>query len=337
MGSIGKKLMLAGVALTASGMLYAAPAAAQATRTWVSGVGDDVNPCSRTAPCKTFQGTIAKTAAGGEINCIDPGGFGAVTITKSITILCDQVEAGILVSGSQGIIVNAASTDVVTISGLDLLGPSPSSSGTNGINFLNGGVLNVRHTTIKGFATNGIIFQPQNASAQLNLDDVILSGNANSADVTTSGIKIAPQTNMTATVTMNNVRLSNSQNVGIRFDMTGMTGARINLSVNNSSFTNDVVGVQFKSAGNTIDGVITNSVISGNATLGVLGNGAGVTVRFGNNTITGNGSGSASAITGVNAAASSQLQSYNNNVLDGNFNNTNTLANGAFSSTISPH
>ena len=62
---------------------------AQATRTWVSGVGDDVNPCSRTAPCKTFAGAISKTATGGEINCLDPGGFGAVTITKSIQILCE--------------------------------------------------------------------------------------------------------------------------------------------------------------------------------------------------------------------------------------------------------
>ena len=61
---------------------------AQATRTWVSGVGDDANPCSRTAPCKTFAGAISKTAAAGEIDCLDPGGFGAVTITKSITIDC---------------------------------------------------------------------------------------------------------------------------------------------------------------------------------------------------------------------------------------------------------
>ena len=66
--------------------LFSAPAHAQATRTWVSGVGDDANPCSRTAPCKTFAGAISKTAAGGEINCLDPGGFGAVTITKAITI-----------------------------------------------------------------------------------------------------------------------------------------------------------------------------------------------------------------------------------------------------------
>src|SRR4030088_1616875 len=91
-----------------------APAHAQATRTWISGVGDDVNPCSRTAPCKTFAGAISKTASGGEINVLDPGGFGAVTITKPITISSWGFEAGVLVSGTNGIIVNVPNaTDVV--------------------------------------------------------------------------------------------------------------------------------------------------------------------------------------------------------------------------------
>src|SRR6266576_2121330 len=76
---------------------------AQATRTWVSGVGDDANPCSRTAPCKTFAGAISKTAAGGEISVLDPGGFGAVTITKSITIDGTGNLGGILAAGTTGI------------------------------------------------------------------------------------------------------------------------------------------------------------------------------------------------------------------------------------------
>src|SRR3990172_5009777 len=87
-------------------VLHAAPVQAQATRTWISGVGDDANPCSRTAPCKTFAGAISKTAVNGEINCLDPGGFGAVTITKSITIDCHEVFASILNSGTNGIIIN---------------------------------------------------------------------------------------------------------------------------------------------------------------------------------------------------------------------------------------
>src|ERR1700751_1147615 len=89
---------------------FSTAAYAQATRTWVSGVGDDVNPCSRTAPCKTFAGAISKTAPAGEINVLDPGGFGAVTITKSITIRSDHIEAGGFGPGKDGIVVHAGGT-----------------------------------------------------------------------------------------------------------------------------------------------------------------------------------------------------------------------------------
>src|SRR5579859_2106621 len=88
---------------------------AQASRTWVSGVGDDVNPCSRSAPCKTFSGAISKTAPSGEIDALDPGGFGAVTVTKSIQLEGTPFVAGILVSGTNGVVVSAAATDVVVI------------------------------------------------------------------------------------------------------------------------------------------------------------------------------------------------------------------------------
>src|ERR1700741_2224320 len=94
-------------------LLQAAPAQAQATRTWVSGVGDDVNPCSRTAPCKTFAGAISKTAAGGMINCLDPGGYGAVTITKSITIKCYGTFGSVLASFVNGIVIGGAGINVV--------------------------------------------------------------------------------------------------------------------------------------------------------------------------------------------------------------------------------
>ena len=88
-------------------LLASAPASAQATRTWVSGVGDDVNPCSRTAPCKTFAGAISKTATAGEINCLDPGGFGTITITKSMTLNCHEVLGSILASGVPGVTINS--------------------------------------------------------------------------------------------------------------------------------------------------------------------------------------------------------------------------------------
>src|ERR1051326_2577614 len=128
---------------------------AQATRTWVSGVGDDANPCSRTAPCKTFAGAISKTAEGGEIDVLDPGGFGTVTITKAMTIdgthgsgfgsiLNSGNIAGIIINVTGGTFVNTA---VVTLRGLYFQAASQSPSGTgsssNGINYLKADRVNV--------------------------------------------------------------------------------------------------------------------------------------------------------------------------------------------------
>ena len=148
----------------------AVPSAAfgQATRTWVSGVGDDANPCSRTAPCKTFAGAISKTANGGEINCLDPGGFGAVTITKSIAIKCRYTEGGVLVSGTNGIVINAANTDRVTLDGLDINGLKIPSGGlsTNGVRVFNAARVNVLHSEIYGFQS-GVTVAPTPATANV--------------------------------------------------------------------------------------------------------------------------------------------------------------------------
>jgi len=103
---------------------FATIANAQATRTWVSGVGDDANPCSRTAPCKTFASAFSKTATGGEIDALDPGGYGAITITKSITINGTGQIAGVLAAGTNGIVVNALSTDRVILRDLSIVTPS---------------------------------------------------------------------------------------------------------------------------------------------------------------------------------------------------------------------
>src|SRR6266446_1362481 len=119
--------------------VWAGGAQAQASRTWVSGVGDDANPCSRTAPCKTFAGAISKTAAGGEIDALDPGGFGAVTITKAITIDGGggQVASILVSSNVSGIIVNAGVNDIVIIRNLRINGINQSiSAGGHGIRFL---------------------------------------------------------------------------------------------------------------------------------------------------------------------------------------------------------
>src|SRR5438093_13689541 len=123
-------------------------AQAQATRTWVSGVGDDANPCSRTAPCKTFAGAISKTAVGGEIDAIDPGGFGAVTITKSITIDGGGTFASILAAGTTGVIVNAGASGVVTLRNLSINGAG---NGVHGIRILTAAAVNIENCVIFGF------------------------------------------------------------------------------------------------------------------------------------------------------------------------------------------
>jgi len=132
---------------------FSTVARAQATRTWVSGVGDDANPCSRTAPCKTFAGAISKTATFGEINVLDPGGFGALTITKSITIISDNIEAGVLVSGTNGIVVSVGSTDQVVLNGLDFEGLG---TGLDGIKVVGGGKTFIRNCKIRHFSGNGV-------------------------------------------------------------------------------------------------------------------------------------------------------------------------------------
>src|SRR5947209_15119926 len=140
------------IAGSLSALSFVSPASAQATRTWVSGVGDDANPCSRTAPCKTFAGAISKTATFGEINVLDPGGFGGLTINKSITVRSESVEAGVLVSGTNGIIVNLpAATDTVHIEGLDIEGLGASTTSLNGVHMIGLGTVRINKCRINGF------------------------------------------------------------------------------------------------------------------------------------------------------------------------------------------
>src|ERR1700738_4506896 len=154
-----KTFIVAGlIGATLSLWLPSAPAFAQATRTWVSGVGDDVNPCSRTAPCKTWAGAISKTANGGEIDALDPGGFSGLTITKAITIDGGGGQvASVLVSGTNGILVGGRPTDVVTLRNLRINGiEGTGSGGLNGIYYQSGAALHVENCNIFGFTEDGI-------------------------------------------------------------------------------------------------------------------------------------------------------------------------------------
>ena len=150
---------LMGLAILA--LTFTSIATAQATRTWVSGVGDDANPCSRTAPCKTFAGAISKTAINGEIDCLDPGGFGQVTITKAITIDCDSGPGGILAASGSGVVITT--TGAVILRSLNI---NCNQQATNGVNILGATSVHLLDMNIWGCTGNGVTV---GASATVNL------------------------------------------------------------------------------------------------------------------------------------------------------------------------
>ena len=179
-------------------VLSAVSAQAQATRTWVSGVGDDANPCSRTAPCKTFAGAISKTAPNGEINVLDPGGFGGVTITKSITISSEGFEAGVLVSGTNGIIINAAATDEITLKGLDIEGLG---SGLNGVSILSASKVHIIKCSIHNFTQSGVNLAGPTGARVVVQNSIITS---NLIGVTIAGASGAANTGLVLNTTIDN-------------------------------------------------------------------------------------------------------------------------------------
>jgi hypothetical protein len=318
-------------ALAFFGGAYATPASAQATRTWVSGVGDDANPCSRTAPCKTFAGAISKTATGGEINCLDPAGFGGVTITKSLSIVCNYTEGGVLSAGAgvNGIIVNATPTSHIYLRGLDLHGAG---NAQNGLRLLAAASITVEDTIIRAYnATGGlgISFQPSGAT-QLNLNNVTISNNGSAG--AGGGILIQPTgASGSARVFMNNVRLFSNTNNALNVTTTGATsGNNIQVTIENSSIANNVTGINILQPGGTqnVYMSVNQSSITNNSTIGVTAAGAGTIVRFDNTTITGN-------TLGISSSSGAQLLSYGGNRLDSN-PAFGAPADGSFTGSIVP-
>ena len=282
-------LLIASLAVMASTQAFA-----QATRTWVSGVGDDVNPCSRTAPCKTFAGAISKTAAGGEISVLDAGGFGAVTITKAITINGDNMLASILASGTNGIIINAGVGDDIIIRGLSINGAG---TGINGISFIAGGALYVENSTIYGFTGQGILFQPSGGSS-LFVNRVSISNNTGGA------IYLVPGSAGFASATIDAVTMQGNGR-GLRAEDGASVVVRNSISTGNNA--NGFVAL---AASRAVDLSIENSVSSRNVAVGIY-SGALATVRLSNVFISGNN-------VGLQSVGGGSIISFRNNRIIGN-------------------
>ncbi len=277
--------------IAAAGLVLSAlPASAQATRTWVSGVGNDANPCSRTAPCITFAGAISKTASGGEIDCLDPGSFGAVTITKAITIDCGDVTGGPLAPAlSSGFIVNATASDRVVLRNVNVQGAGV---GFNGVRFLGGLHLTLENMKIANLGTVAIDVN-KTASGNLYVRNVYITNVPKAIRLFTSAGTVNAQ--------INNTRIDSASTSGLEV-ASGSTTASISNSVimnsgtalittgggfinaDNNTFAKNTTGVNASVAGSSIR--ITRNAFQDNGTA-VTFAGGGTVSTAGSNTVIG--------------------------------------------------
>jgi len=250
---------------------FASIAQAQATRTWVSGVGDDVNPCSRTAPCKTFAGAISKTAVNGEINCLDPAGYGAVTVTKSITIDCEDTQGSILSAGTNGVIVNiTAATD--TKKAFKLRGVSIQGAGTgiNGIRILAANSVHLDEVVIDGVTQHGVSIETTVGSPKVFVQDTHIrsvTGNGINTFITGGGLTLVVGGSQllggNTGLNLSNNTAASITDSQIAGNTTGLGVFNSSLAVRNCTISNNTTGVS-ASTGGTVR--LMGSMVTGNGT-----------------------------------------------------------------------
>ena len=297
-------LLIAGFGIVLSLCAMTTAAQAQATRTWVSGVGDDANPCSRTAPCKTWAGAISKTAECGEIDVLDPGGFGAVTITKGITFDGGGGEGGqvasILVTGTPAIVINISSTTCqkVVLRNFDIDGIN---GGTIGVNVLAAQAVSIENMWIQGFTGIGVNLAPSSGHTNLTVRNSMIENNGGGGVVSaaTSGINRVAIVNTTI------------QRSGAFGGNAGLTaGAGTNMDVLDSTITqNPGGGVLANTSTSKVS--LANSVISDNQVGGIHASNSAI-VQMANCTVSYN------AGTGLLADTGGQILTWTNNYVNGN-------------------
>jgi hypothetical protein len=287
--------------------LAIAPAQAQASRTWISGVGDDANPCSRTAPCKTFAGAISKTLGGGEIDVLDPGGFGAVTITKSITLDGGGGQvASILVSGSNGVNISAAATDIIILRNLRFNGiVQTGSPGLVGVQVNTAARVVIEKCDIFGFGTAALLVATSATSSPLvKFQETTLNNNA-------AGISVKP-TGGTVKIEIESTHVDANTNAGLRVD--GTAGGAVIATISESSISlNGAAGLNVLSGTANVSVDVQRTVIANNNGAGVSSsntNGGTSTVTVGDSMLSNN-------VSAWNIAGTATLASYKNNQVTG--------------------
>jgi hypothetical protein len=267
---------------------------AQATRTWVSGVGDDANPCSRTAPCKTFAGAISKTAAGGEIDTLDPGGWGAVTITKAITIDGGPLPGGVLVASTNGINIAAGVSDLVVLRNLVIQG---NGTGLRGIDITGGETVRLENVTITGMATSCVSLM--SSGTVLSVRNSVFRGCGNSSGQGLAAGSVPVQQTIDVDgleIEESATALSLGSNVSGVFRhlnihgnilavLADATSAPCTVSIHDSRISHNSIGVETLTGSPTVR--LSNDIITLNNTGLMLG--GGTIVSFGNNVISFNG------------------------------------------------
>jgi hypothetical protein len=256
---------------------------ALANRTFVSGTGNDANPCSLSAPCRSFAGALAQTSPGGEIAVLDTAGYGAVTIIHAVSIVNEEgVEAGITVTSGDGITINAGASDTVNLRGLTLVG----AGGANGVTFNSGGTLNIQNCVVRGFSSFGLHLAPT-VSTDINVVNTIVSGN------TIAGIDLAPAgTLLTVTASFAQVHAIHNGGDGIIVGGDFMTGSLRAIAADSLASGNVGNGFATGSATGMVAPIFTlaNSKSANNGT-GVESNGGNAAIFLNGATVSGNTTG----------------------------------------------
>jgi len=291
-------------------------------QTFVSAaLGSDSNPCTRVSPCLTFAAALAQTNAGGEIDVLDPGDFGPVTITKAVSISydADSVAGTIPTPGTSGIVISAGANDPINLRGLVFDGVN--ASGTSGVVFLSGARLHIENCAFLGFTTSGITFSPGAGSAtttQVVVQDTTILNNA-------TGLLIKPTGGIAANAELRRLRIDNNTGEGLRIDGSGGSGAIKATLADSTASANASNGIDAVSGPGNASVDVMRVVAASNGSAGIQSNQSGgstASVTVGSSVLYAN-------VIGIQAAGGASLLTYGNNQV------TSNAANGSFTGTAS--